>query len=336
MIKCIACGKTALLSTEIGNVSLCNSCASKINASTWKKRDAATAGELAAQRNAALQLATSNGFSDVAIQAIARYFDAYLNIGYVTTVNGKAGQTLRIFDNLCIIDTKTESNQQTAISMLENFFTSEEDDDDDELSESFLSSQAGNITRGLLSGRLIETGVGLVASSIIDSREKEKAAEKKEHERQRKYERIFTKMVTIGEKRVLFGLCDRVEIYTRGNSATGYLRFIPKSTPTNDIYAGAYFVFNNTTPFEGKRFRQQINSICDMLNTRIAYIHSHAAVNVSKSPTPVPAQPAPNVIPISQLQKDPFEEIRKYKALLDDGIITEDEFNKKKHELLGV
>ena len=33
---------------------------------------------------------------------------------------------------------------------------------------------------------------------------------------------------------------------------------------------------------------------------------------------------------------DPYEEIKKLKTLLDEGIITEEEFNKKKKELLGL
>ena len=42
-----------------------------------------------------------------------------------------------------------------------------------------------------------------------------------------------------------------------------------------------------------------------------------------------PQQPA-------QAEKDPYEEISKYKKLLDDGIITQEEFDKKKKELLGL
>ena len=34
--------------------------------------------------------------------------------------------------------------------------------------------------------------------------------------------------------------------------------------------------------------------------------------------------------------KDPYEEIRKFKTLLDDGIITQEDFDKKKKELLGL
>lgn len=32
----------------------------------------------------------------------------------------------------------------------------------------------------------------------------------------------------------------------------------------------------------------------------------------------------------------PTDEIRKYKELLDDGIITQDDFDKKKKQLLGI
>lgn len=35
-------------------------------------------------------------------------------------------------------------------------------------------------------------------------------------------------------------------------------------------------------------------------------------------------------------QNDPYDEIRKLKSLLDDGIITQDDFDKKKNELLGI
>ncbi|MBR0428074.1 MAG: SPFH domain-containing protein [Clostridia bacterium] len=38
----------------------------------------------------------------------------------------------------------------------------------------------------------------------------------------------------------------------------------------------------------------------------------------------------------SQAEKDPYEEITKYKKLLDDGIITQEEFDAKKKELLGL
>jgi hypothetical protein len=38
----------------------------------------------------------------------------------------------------------------------------------------------------------------------------------------------------------------------------------------------------------------------------------------------------------AQTKSDPAEELRKYKALLDDGIITQEDFDKKKASLLGL
>ena len=39
---------------------------------------------------------------------------------------------------------------------------------------------------------------------------------------------------------------------------------------------------------------------------------------------------------VNATKVDPYEEIKKLKTLLDEGIITEEEFNKKKKELLGL
>ena len=41
-------------------------------------------------------------------------------------------------------------------------------------------------------------------------------------------------------------------------------------------------------------------------------------------------------VPSNDTSTDKFEEIKKYKALMDDGIITQEEFETKKKELLGV
>lgn len=44
----------------------------------------------------------------------------------------------------------------------------------------------------------------------------------------------------------------------------------------------------------------------------------------------------PNQTSVNTNKVDPYEEIKKLKTLLDEGIITEEEFNKKKKELLGL
>lgn len=55
------------------------------------------------------------------------------------------------------------------------------------------------------------------------------------------------------------------------------------------------------------------------------------------TPVPVPVE-LPFNVPEGRSggSGDKFEEVRKYKELLDQGIITEEEFERKKKELLGL
>jgi len=46
--------------------------------------------------------------------------------------------------------------------------------------------------------------------------------------------------------------------------------------------------------------------------------------------------PAPKPKPASVQKDDPTVILRKYKALLDDGVITQEDFDKKKAELLNL
>ena len=65
----------------------------------------------------------------------------------------------------------------------------------------------------------------------------------------------------------------------------------------------------------------------DDLGRSIDNLSSKIAAGETKS--------APQKEAVKPAEKDPVAEIRKYKQLLDEGIITQEEFNKKKKELLG-
>jgi len=57
-------------------------------------------------------------------------------------------------------------------------------------------------------------------------------------------------------------------------------------------------------------------------------------------PAPAPAAPAPEAAPVAPVAApaavDPYEELTKLKGLLDNGIISQEDFDKKKTELLGL
>ena len=106
MEKCSVCGKNALMVTNFRDVTLCKKCDSLINASSQYKRDFLSNDELMQQKNSALQLALENGFSQKIINSISEFFDEYIKDGYITTIDGKAGQKLKLFTNYCIVVTK--------------------------------------------------------------------------------------------------------------------------------------------------------------------------------------------------------------------------------------
>ena len=58
-----------------------------------------------------------------------------------------------------------------------------------------------------------------------------------------------------------------------------------------------------------------------------------AVANMPQQPAP---QPAPAPAPAEEKKEDPYEKIRELKKLLDEGIITQEEFDAAKAKLLGV
>ena len=121
MEKCLNCGKTVLIKTCFGNETLCKNCDSLVNASSWNKRDFASMEDLLEKKNNALQLAKTNNVSERAVDAIEKYFDEYIKNGFVTSINGRAGQILTIFENYCIVNTKSDSAKTSLVDMFYQF-----------------------------------------------------------------------------------------------------------------------------------------------------------------------------------------------------------------------
>lgn len=325
MAKCMSCGKTALLTTNFGNVVLCKNCGSLANVSAWSSRDFASMDELLDQKNDAIQKATASDMAPAVIDEIVRYFDEYINAGFITSINGKAGQTLKLFETYCIITTKNDTKKTELENMFYQFDDDDDDDDDDD--EIFSSDDKRNLVKGLMSGKLVQAGIGAAVSATLNQQEKGKAAEKKSRERHRNIE----KLITVGERQVNLRNVSGVETFSRVNTANGYLKFINKGAKKDALYDCEYFFFNNSIPFESKKIKQRIEAIKNILSEKISVIEQEAQMSAVRE-----QQNVVEAHTVQQNKVDAFEEIRKFKQLLDEGIISEDEFNTKKKQLLGL
>lgn len=337
MAKCMSCGKTALFTTTFGNVVLCKNCGSLASVPVWNSREFLSMDDLINQKNDALQKATANNMPQGIVAEITRFFDEYINAGFITTIKGKAGQSLKVFSTYCIITTKNESKK----AELENMFSDFEDEDDDEDDALISSDDKRNLVRGLMSGKLVQAGIGAAISATLNQQEKEKVSEKKSRERHKN----VGQLISVGERRIDLRNMSGVEIYSSSSTSNGYLKFIPKGVSSRHLYSCEYFFFNNSIPFESKKIRQRVEAIKGTLNELIA--------NADREVQMVMAQAGQKKAEMQKLEQeeqvgkkveqaatknklDVFEEVRKFKQLLDEGIISEDEFNKKKKELLGL
>lgn len=323
MEKCLNCGKTVLIKTCFGNETLCKNCDSLVNASSWNKRDFVSMDELVEKKNNALQLAKTNNVSGNVIDAIEKYFDEYIKEGFVTSVNGRTGQTLKVFENYCIVNTKSESAQTSLINMFYQF----DEDDDDEDDEVLSTDDKLNLAKGVLRGGLIKTSIGVAMSAGIKQSAKEQKAEKKARARKKKLE----KLIKVGDKKILFKDYINVETFSKVNTTNGYLKFIPKEVGEDDIYECDYFFFNNSIPFESKKIKQKVENIKKILEEKI-----EKDVIKEKEEKTKTTQEVEKALEVKKNDESKFEEIRKYKQLLDEGIITEEEFQTKKKELLNL
>ena len=74
---------------------MCKKCDSLINASAWNKRDFIYDDDLLEKKSNALSLGKINNLSLNIVNDIEMYFDEYLNVGFIKSINGKAGQSLK-------------------------------------------------------------------------------------------------------------------------------------------------------------------------------------------------------------------------------------------------
>ena len=338
MKKCMSCGKSMLLTTAFGSVELCRSCGSVIGVSEWKNRDFSSMDELSNKKTEVLQKAIAANISQSVVSEITKYFDEYINAGFVTTIEGKVGQSLKVFSEFCIITTKNEGKKEELVDAFLNFVDDDDDDDSDEPYDDKLFSTQDklNIAKGLLSGRFVQTGVGAAVTAAAKKEQNEKIAETKAHRAERKKQNLrknISRLITIGERKVYYKNIDFVETFTKSGIENGYLKFVKTNANPNALFDCEYFFFKYSVPFKSKKIRQNMESIKNVLTERIEVVKQTQKQKIEQT-AELPKCRNSESSKMSRSNIDAFEEVRKYKQLLDEGIITEKEFDTKKKELL--
>ncbi len=155
----------------------------------------------------------------------------------------------------------------------------------------------------------------------------EKIKEKKEERAYELSKRKEKGLISMGDRVLNLREYSRVETYCATNKLYGYVQFVPKGKKSTDMFDCDYFFYNPGVFGQNFSLKKKIELLKNTLNKMITSLPSKTEDNVEE--VKEEAVPKKN-------KNDNFDEIRKYKKLLDEGIITEEEFNKKKKELLNL
>lgn len=341
MEKCNQCGKTTLLPKKFSNIVLCGKCASLVNYSEWAERIFESKEDLIKKKEEVISLASNNEIKKEIIDSIKNYFDEYINESFITSYDGKGGQKIYIFEKYCIIKTKNESVRDSLADNFNSFdpkvIDLENDDDDDD--ELLSTSEKLSIASDLFTKGIIKKGLSTAVSLGVKEIEREKKAERKENAIEKIREKNAKKIafqIIVGDEKIFFSDFYKTEIMTSDDSYYELIKFVPNDIKANDIYNCKYFFADTSKLFKSKEIKQKVVSIRNIINEQIKkYTIKEKKIHKTQDIQNDISVKSNNIIE-ERKELDPFNEIRKYKELLDEGIITKEEFEKKKKDLLNV
>ncbi len=296
MKKCIACGKSVLLTDEFNGKTFCKTCSLKMHLPFWKNKLYSDMKELESQRDKIINNIVSQGFLEDAIACVKEYFAAEEQNGFAYGQDGGLGQTIKVYGNHCIIN--TDKNKFDIDEVSKEYVKTV---NSTKPKTNFLSDPEfqRSLVKGLSSGRFLKTGIGLASTAFFDAARKEIIPEKAQITVQ--YTPVYVRYTDFSN----------IEFANAAGENIGYLRF-----------------FNGNNGAETIFFFRGTGKLKKRMPIIYAYINECLSKNISNNQLQ-------NSLPYnSSSEHNIFDEIREYKNLLDDGIISQEEFEIKKKEIL--
>lgn len=300
MTRCGCCGQTVKNLRKLEQNKICEQCWNKINISEWRKNEYEDNAEVEKNRQKLLKVASANNFSSSVVEAINKHFDSKIQQGLVCTVSSSKGQKLKVFESYCVLTTQdsfdVEEISKEYGKVLKKMQPKE---------RLISNTTAKSLARSVLTGGIIQAGINLATSAAINAAADAIVPEKG----------MFK--VVNGKFRFDYTEYDHVDFHKAGDEEIGFIRFHSnryKDNPAEDIV----FFFGGSN----KAKETVYNEICKWI--------AHTKQPQSASIITETHQPQQIV------HSSEADEILKFKQLLDMGIITQDEFEAKKKQILGI
>ena len=219
-------------------------------------------------------------------------------------IDGGWGQRLEVYHDYVVIETSSKFDANLVAinytSTLQSMTPSKGILDREEIKDAFVN--------GIVNGSgIIRTGLRIGVSAGVDGVKTFLGLSKREFS------------VEIGKRKVFFSDYDIYDYLLVGNHGVGFIRFRKTEfidNPANDII----FFFGGLNIFARYGLNKKMKPVCEQIELDFNSIEKKKKIDSENSDL------------INNIDK--FDEIKKYKQLFDSGIITEEEFNLKKKELL--
>lgn len=301
MQSCDCCKQIVKQLETIGKANICKQCFKKINIPEWQQSEYEDNDEVEVNRQKILKIATKNNFPTVAIEGINLHFDSKIENGLVCSIDGGCGQTLKVFESHCILITDDDfQKEDMSVKYVKAIKRTQSG------GVSFGSSATKALAFGVLmpGNTLLKAGARAVASAAISVAADKFIAGKGSF-------KVIKGSYQINYRNYSFA--DIVSCGDKENDV-GFVRFAAANGNTCDdiVFFIDYFSYDSN----------KLEKISPVINKGIELAHQPQIVISS----------AQN----QQTINSTADEILKYKNLLDVGAITQEEFDAKKKELLGL
>lgn len=312
MQVCECCGQPVQTRLALGKANICKDCFGKINVSAWKQIDYEDNEEVEKNRRKLLKIAAKHEFPQIVIDDIHKHFNSKIQKGLLYVIDGGNGQKLKVFEDHCVLITNGDvfNVDITSIAYAKALKSGQP-------KECLIShSAAKSLARSVLTGGIVKTGISMATSAVID-----KAVDKYAPDKE-------TFKVVKGSFKIDYHAYNYAEYQKVNGGEIGFIRFINTKSggrQSDDIL----FFFRADTDKLNKAYQ----AICKGIDKAFEAAQIAEAQAAAAVPQPTP-QSTPQPVAVSAFSV--ADEILKFKQLLDMGALTQEEFEAKKKELLGL
>ena len=308
---------------KMGNSNICKKCYSKIDTKEWRNKNYYSRNQLETEKDKVVIIAKSFLFPEDAINFIKETFDNKIPKDWICTIDGKRDQILTVYDDYFTINTTEDFDIDDVAEDYAEVYNEDHPTISKSKEKEFSTKEIVKGTSGIAKDLLVATvskkgrkksiknitnnftkGIGSAFDNILDELDDEKSIERKAFK------------AVKGTRKYQYSDFDIVKFRDVGQDSIGYLKFqnnSTKSNSNNDIL----FFYDSTV---NKDVKNAISYVYDFMFKKIGK-------KEEKTKEPV-VQKTTN----SQIADD----IKKFKELLDCGAITQEEYDKKKKEILNL